>query len=372
MKYKKILFLSPLPPPYYGSSISSEICLKILKNSKKFEVKNIKLNYSMNMEDIGKININKIKGFFRVKKEIKKSIQKFNPDVIYMVPATSYQGISRDYLFAREIKKNWKGKILFHIRSRIAKEDWKNYIKRYLLKELLKNQRAIILGKELAPDLHNLINKKDIYILPNAIKNEISNKKVDKIIKKRRKNQQFNILFLSNMNKEKGWPKLLEACKILNEKKIKFRCDFIGAWQSSSDKIYFNNFIKKHNLEKRIFTHGEKTGKEKNKFLEKANLLVFPTEYKLETFGRVIIEAMMFGIPVIANGIASITSIIKNNEVGFILKENSPKEIAEKLEKLYNNKELGIKIGKAGRKRFLKYYEIKDYSKKFLEIFKKV
>lgn len=67
---KKILFLSPLPPPYYGSAMSSQMCLNILKNSKDFEVRNIKLNYSKEMNDIGKINFNKIKGMLKVSKQI--------------------------------------------------------------------------------------------------------------------------------------------------------------------------------------------------------------------------------------------------------------------------------------------------------------
>jgi len=38
---KKILFLSPLPPPHYGSAMSSKMCLEILQKSKDFEIKNI-------------------------------------------------------------------------------------------------------------------------------------------------------------------------------------------------------------------------------------------------------------------------------------------------------------------------------------------
>jgi len=60
----RVLFLSPLPPPYYGSAISSEIVFKIfLKGDKTLFVKNIKLNYSKSMSDIGTLNLKKIKDF---------------------------------------------------------------------------------------------------------------------------------------------------------------------------------------------------------------------------------------------------------------------------------------------------------------------
>ncbi len=368
---KKILFLSPLPPPYYGSAISSKTCLEILKNSKDFEVRNIKLTYSKELKDIGKINSNKIKGIFYVKKQIKKTIKEFKPDIIYFVPATSSYGLIRDFLFVREIKKSWNGKILFHIRSRILESDWNNKFKRKIIVKMFENQKAIVLGKELVEDLHGLILKGDIFILPNAIENEISDSELNRVIKKRRNKKILEILFLSNMDKTKGWFKLLKACKILNDKKINFKCNFVGAWPGKKEKKKFFNFVKKNNLNKKIFYLGKKVGKEKNQILKDSNILVFPTEYKLETFGRVILEGMMFGLPVIANRVATIPTTVQHNKTGFVLNRNTPEEIANYLEKLRDNK-LRIKMGTAGRKRFLKEYEMKNYKKEFMRIFKKI
>jgi len=365
---KKVLFLSPLPPPHYGSALSSKMCLNILENSKEFEVKKIQLNYSKDMKDIGRINFDKIKGIFRVKREIKKILKEFNPDVIYMVPATSYQGVFRDYFFVREIRKNWKGKILFHIRSRITGKDWKNPLRRDVLKKLLKNQKAIVLGKELVSDLHNLIKNENIIILPNAIKNEVSENELKKIIQSRGENKKFQILFLSNMDREKGWKKILQSCKILNEKDFEFECNFVGEWKSQKDKEYFEDFVLKNKLKYKVFAVGKKTGKEKNKFLEKANVLVFPTEYKLETFGRVILEGMMYGLPIIANSVATIPSTIQKEKTGFLLKKNTPEEIASLLMKKNNWDKMGLE----GRKRFLKEFELERYGRKFLRIFRKI
>jgi len=365
---KKILFLSTLPPPYYGSAMSSKMCLEILKDSKEFEVENIKLNYSEEIEDMGKINLNKFKGFFYVKKQIKEKIQKFKPDFIYCFSGTDGLGLFRDWLFVKEIKKHWKGKILFHLRSRIEEKQWNNKIFRKIYKEIFENEKAIVLDKSLKQDLHKLIDEKDFFILPNAIKNEIKNIDIKRILKSRKQNKKINILFLSHMSKTKGWVELLEACKILNKKNINFICNFVGGWWNKEDKIFFYDFIKKNKLEKNVFYLGKKIGKEKNKILEKSDLLIYPT--KLDTFGRVIIEAMMFAIPVIANGICAILTTIKHGETGFILKNNSPEEIADYAQKLIKNKKLRETMGLKGRKRFLKEYEINVFRKKFLKIIK--
>src|SRR3989339_656926 len=324
---EKILFLSPLPPPHYGSAMSSQMCLEILQKSNKFEVKNIKLNYSKDVKDVGHFNLDKIKGFFIVKKQIKKLIGEFQPDIIYFVPATSGLGLIRDSYFVKQIKKFSGKKVIFHIRSRITEESWDKNKK--ILIEMLKGKKAIVLDKSL------------------------------------------EILFLSNMDESKGWLKLLLACRILKNKKIKFKGNFIGAWTRKEDEKKFNSIIKEHDLKKEVKYLGKKVGKEKEKFLENSNVLVFPTEYKLETFGRVIIEAMMFGLPVIANGIAAIPTIIQDKKTGFVLKNNTIQEIAHSLEKL-QNKKLREKMGKEGRKRFLQEYEIQKYKTEFLTIIGKV
>ncbi|MFH1917575.1 MAG: glycosyltransferase family 4 protein, partial [Nanoarchaeota archaeon] len=302
---KRVLFISPLPPPHYGSAVSSKECLEILKKSKDFEVKNIKLNYSKDMDDVGKINISKILGIRIVAKQIKEQIKEFNPDLIYFMPALARIGLYRDFYFIKIIKKLYSKRILFHVRERIVDFDWENKTHRKMYRGMFSNQKAIVLGEAQKKDLHNLIPDEDIIVLPNAIRNEASAREIKRIINKRKENSRLEVLFSSNMDKTKGWPKLLEACKILGQKKINFNCHFVGAWQNKEDRKIFYEFVKKNNFKGKIFSHGRKTGEEWNNFFKRADVFVFPTEYKPETFGRVIIEAMMFALPVIANGIAA-------------------------------------------------------------------
>lgn len=98
---KKVLFISTLTPPYGGSAMSSEMCLNILKEDKRFIVRNIKLNYSLNMSDIGKVNFKKIYGLFEVRKQIRGLLRQFQPDIIYFVPAVAGFALIRDYYFLR-------------------------------------------------------------------------------------------------------------------------------------------------------------------------------------------------------------------------------------------------------------------------------
>jgi len=100
---KKVLFLSPLPPPYYGSAMSSQMCLEILQKFNKFEVKNIKLNYSKEINDVGQLNLSKVKGFFIVKKQIKK----YRPEVVWVKDKKTADDFSRSFRFLKLFYGDW-------------------------------------------------------------------------------------------------------------------------------------------------------------------------------------------------------------------------------------------------------------------------
>jgi len=361
---KKILFFSPIPPPHYGSSILCEKCLDILKKSGEFNIHNIKLNYSKYMRDVGKVNLNKILGIFKVRKKIIGELKSFKPNFIYFAPATSGLGLIRDNFFVQLIKKR-NIPILFHIHSRVNSKKSSNIQK---LRAMLSGEKVIVLGKELITDVDWVLPKEKIKILSNATVNEVSKNTFDKIIKKRKQKSVPNILFLSNMIESKGWFKLLEACKILNNRNIKFNCNFVGAWPSKKDERKFFNYVSQNNLQCSVNYLGNKIGKERNKIFSSSDVFVFPTEYSLETFGLVILEAMMFGLPVIANNIATISSTVSHNKTGFVLEKNTPEEISNYIERLIKNKELRIQMGERGRQRFLENFEMKAYEKKFLKI----
>lgn len=370
MKRKKILFLSPLPPPHYGSALSSEMCLSILQKNKNFLVKHIRLNIAREMSEIGKMSFSKIKTVLKTKKNIIEEIKGFDPDVVYFVPATSGVGLLRDAYYIKHIQKRFNKRLILHLRSRVLEKDWSNFIKRKIITSMLKEKEVIILGERLKIDLHDVVSMEKTIILPNAIHNDVTDSMFKRILIKRKENKTLQLLFLSNMDVSKGWFTVLESCKILKEKKIPFICSFVGAWQSKRDEKRFFNFVKKYGLSKEVHYVGKKVGNEKREILARTDILLFPTEYPLETFGRVIVEGMMYGVPVVANSIATIPEIIEDKKSGFLLKENSPEEIAQFVVTLQASS-LRKKVGLAARKRFLEKYEQKKFEEQFIQIFEK-
>ncbi|GAB3726363.1 glycosyltransferase family 4 protein [Spirosoma lituiforme] len=364
---RKVLFITPLPPPFYGSALSSKTCLDVLKNDARFDVINIKINYSNNLHDLNKFSLKKIFGFFNVLRMIFINASKFKPDLVYLMPATSGFAFWRD-IFIALILKVFNFKIIFHLRTRLIYKGLIGFIKLKLFKYVFSSQKVILLGEELIVDVEDIIDRGNILILTNAIEQKVSDNEFSSVFaSKQHYTKILKLLFLSNMIKTKGWPKALQAAKILKDYGLYFDFYFAGSWASKEDEIEFYHIVNSHGLSDRVHFLGHADSDQKKELFNKCDILIFPTEYKLETFGRVIIEAMEYGIPVIANGIATIPSTIEHGVTGLVLRDNTPSEIADCIIELANPANRSL-ISLNARNAFLQKFTIDVFKNKFLEI----
>ena len=359
----KILFISPLPPPFYGSAMSSQFCLDILNDVDTCNVYNIKTNYSKDFDDIGSISFKKIMGFFVVLWKTFFYSVKIRPQIVYIMPATSGFGFIRDFsvsILARLINTN----ILYHLRTQITYSQGTGRLKRSILKFAFRKSRVIILGKELITEIDSYFNANNIYILPNAIEGKLTNNEYDSIINEK-KIKPIKLTFISNMMRTKGWPLVLESAKRLKELDFPFLLNFAGAWPSKIEETDFFNFLTKNEITQNVKYLGYLNENEKHFLLRNTDILLFPTEK--EAFGRVIIEAMEFGIPVIANSIGSIPSIIIHDKNGFLLNNKNPEEMVNYIIRFTDIK-IYKEFSKNARHHFLENFEAKVFRKAFMEI----
>jgi glycosyltransferase involved in cell wall biosynthesis len=68
-----------------------------------------------------------------------------------------------------------------------------------------------------------------------------------------------------------------------------------------------------------------------------------------EPLGRVIIEAMFFGIPVIATNNGAPTELIEDGKTGFLVEPGKPEQIVTAICSLWDDEGLRKKVGEAAR-----------------------
>lgn len=87
------------------------------------------------------------------------------------------------------------------------------------------------------------------------------------------------------------------------------------------------------------------------------------TAIKPEPFGRVIIEAMACGLPVISTNIGGPKEIISDGNCGILIEPNNAKLLAEKINYLYSNSKHRKNMGQGAQSHVTNYFRIKDITK---------
>lgn len=172
------------------------------------------------------------------------------------------------------------------------------------------------------------------------------------------------ILFVGMIQPRKNIQGLIEAFEILKNSiqhpRLQ-RCSICGQAASSIQLIIIGS---KGWLWKKVFEKAEKSKYKKDiifteqlssekllEFYQNAEVFVLPSFY--EGFGLPILEAMANGVPVIAGNNSSMIEIV--GEAGILINPYKPKEIAEAIKKIIQDKNFKEKLVEKGLKQAKKF-----------------
>lgn len=361
---QKILSVVPLPPPMHGSNLMNQHVVNCRGLYEKYTVKVLPLHYATSIADIGTINIRKINALAGYLVKLLKVMITFRPDAVYFVPAVTGVPFYRDCLYAL-IFKLFGVHVVYHLHGRGIKYKLDSAFLFKLYGWFFRNATVILLSPLLYDDIQAVVPVNRCTFLSNGIEDP-------EIDFPKRVNSQDKvpmILFISNMHLSKGPIILLDACKILMDKGLKFKTYFVGNPSATLSAEAFCDAIDRLHLRSHVEYLGPKYGKDKHEILAQANILVFPTYFSKESFPLVLLEAMAAGLPVVSTREGAIPEIIDDGGTGFIIDKQNPGKLAEKLEYLISNPEKTKNMGLAGRDKFERCYTVEKFYKNLMEIF---
>lgn len=195
----------------------------------------------------------------------------------------------------------------------------------------LKHARLIVVpSAATSSDLQKMkINKKRISVI-NPAPTIISNYIPVKLNKKR-------ILMVGNIEPRKGLDSAIDALALM--KQSNFILDIIGGYEG-----YYNYYQKLRGvvitkgLTGKIFFHGRVHQNDIKDFYRKADIFLFPSKH--EGYGIVLLEALSFGLPIVATNIPTTREILKDGINGLLCPIGDVRCLAHKLEQLLNDKSL--------------------------------
>ena len=355
---KKILCILHLPPPVHGAAnVGLQIKNSTLIND-DFDCTYINLSTSVTVDEIGKGSVNKIVRYFKMIFLILKNVLFNRPDVCYMTITSKSPPFYKDAILVLLLKL-FNIKLLYHFHNKGVSEKQHKWFDNLLYRFVFKKSKVILLSENLYTDIKKYVDKSQVYFCPNGIEDietsELPVKETDTI----------QLLFLSNLLVAKGIYDLLEACKTLKNKNIKFKCTFIGG-EGDVNAQQFQEAIANRDLNDCVEYAGKKFGKEKNEYFKKSDIFIHPTLN--DCFPLVLLEAMQFSLPVISTIEGGIPDIVEDGLTGFLIPKSDVSAITEKLSILIENKDLRTKMGIAGRLKFSNEFTIRNFENKFLGI----
>jgi len=358
----KILFLLHLPPPIHGSTVVGKNIKESKRINNSFDCRFINLGTSKNINEIGKKGIFKMLRYLAILKNLLNQLMHFKPNLVYLAITAKGKAFYKDALIALIIKL-FGFKIVYHFHNKGVSSRQDSFIDNLLYRLVFKNAEIILLSKLLFSDVKKYISPRHVHYCPNGIPY------VSDIIKRSNEKDKTQLLFFSNLIESKGVFELLEACQILKRRSLLFHCNFVGEIGDVS-KNKFVSKVKELGLNEVITYWGAKYGNEKNTIYKDADIFVLPTYY--ETFGIVILEAMMHKLPVISTFEGAIPEIVKDGITGILVHQNNVIELADKLEVLIKNPMLRQRMGREGQNRYMEKFTIDNFENNLITILKEI
>ncbi len=322
----------------------------LIKKYKKLNVKVISPDLRSNIKDLRKPNLSKIKYLLAIPL-LKKTIKNFNPNIVHAHYASSYGFLGILSRFRPFILSVW-GSDIYHFPN-------KNKLNKWLLKYVIKNSDKVCsTSVAMKQIIVNKYNRNDVEIISFGV--DI------KLFKPKLNNQNFIVGTIKSIEDHNGIDCLIDAAKIVITDYKKDICFYIvgdGSLRKEMEKKAKN--LKIENKIKFLgFVKHENVIKYYNK------LSIFIAVSKRESFGVSILEAASCAIPSITSGVGGLTEVNVNNETGLIINPDDPRKLASSIVKLYNNKDLRLKLGKNARKRVEKKFNWEKNVNEMIKLYK--
>lgn len=182
----------------------------------------------------------------------------------------------------------------------------------------------------------------------------------------------------------KAYHHLIEAISILNSKGYKEKFMIIGVGDIAYENDYYCKYvfdtIEKLGLDNIMFS-----GWQSDPFIfyrsidisimpsiDKGELFIDDKLYQIrgnEGFPRTHLEAMMHSLPIIGTDISGVKEQVIDGVTGFVVEPAAPKQLADAMIKLIENKQMRIDMGSKGRERVLELFSTDRYVAEMMKVY---
>ena len=338
----RLIVLGPLPPPHHGVTVSTTLVLASPLLRQRFLVSHVDTSDHRELPNITRWDFRNVALGLGAAARLLGSLTS-PPGIVYLPLSQSAPGFLRDSIFVHiAALRRWK--VAVHLRGsdfRGFYEGSPAWLKSWIRLTLGRVTSVAVMGTSLRWVVDGLVPAERIAVVPNGTP-EPDAYGVPR--------DEGTVLFLSNLMRRKGVAEAVEAALIVLRRHPSARFIFVGEWEDQQLS---------RELRQRVTHAGDRirflqpvTARAKDRLLASSSLLLFPP-VEPEGHPRVVLEAMASGLPIVATRRGAVVETVTDGESGFLVSEPIPAELAERVLRLLNDEDLRLRMGAAGRQRYL-------------------
>jgi glycosyltransferase involved in cell wall biosynthesis len=357
-----VLFIAPLPPPIDGQSKASDMSLQALN-----ETGYVTLVVNVNRRNLSRSFKNQLCRGWELVTIYKKIILSRNKaEHFYLSLSESRLGNLKDLIVYLILFKRLDRLTIQMLGGAGMNRILNNtLILSSLNLYLMKKMRGVIVeGHRGLTIFEKGFSREKIKLINNFADEYLFVSEND--INEKFKKEKLQILYLSNMIKEKGYADLLTAFVALSEEiKRQYQLNFVGGFPEEIDRVKFLNSISNEPSVEYLgrFIDGE----EKKALYNKTHIFCLPTYYPYEGQPISILEGYATGCAVITTLHAGIPDIFADHKNGFAVRPFNPQDISEKLTSIVARKEMLKEIALWNWREAKEHYRSERYRKQIVD-----
>jgi len=264
----------------------------------------------------------------------------------------------------------WNVKLVYTIHG-IAPNDFNSISKKFFYKILsFRTDRVVAVSNATMKKYIELtsVNESKVSVVWNAVKNSISEIQKSSEEKRRELDIEHNIpilLAIGRVCEAKDYETLLKAAKLLKDQDQRYRLLIAGdgpLWDE------MNLLRDTFGLQNNVTFLGRR-----NDIAELLNMAdIFVQSSRWEGLSISIIEAMMFGKPIVATAVDGTCEQIRNGIDGLLVPAGDHISLANAIKSLLNNKQMQLQYGQSAKKRAYEEFTMNIMSERLIKLYEEV
>ena len=178
------------------------------------------------------------------------------------------------------------------------------------------------------------------------------------------------IAAVGRLIEKKGFADLVDACAILRDRGIAFRCEIIG---TGPLELALQELVQQRSLEGLVQLLGPRPRCEVIEHIRSAAVLAAPcvvgSDGDRDGLPTVLLEAMALGTPCVATDVTAIPELLNPGEAGLVVPEHDPPALAVALERLLTDPTLRERAATHARRRMEADFDIRRTAAQLRAIF---